>query len=897
MTGARVEAQPRDATATSPVSLAVATSLPGRLVLGIGTPLQIVAVLALIGAACWAALTVNGYYVFVLANIALLALTGIGLNVLLGLTGQVSLGHVGFYAIGAYTVAILTTKAGIGFWLAWPVAAALAGVVGALLALPALRAKGPYLAMITIAFGFVVENGIVEARDLTGGQNGIMGVAAPSLGDLAQGEQAMAILAVLSAGAALAAFAWLSRGTWGAAMRAVRDSETAAAAIGLDAVAVKAMAFAVSAVCAGAAGGIFAALSGFVTPHTFGFIQSILFVLVVMVGGAGSVAGPLIGAIVVGVLPEALSSFEAYRLLIFGALLLLVLWLAPDGVMGIWQRTRRRWSWGPRGDRPPAARGAGAAASPTGATGSTGVTGGLATRERQDLQVRGLTMQFGGLRAVDDLAFDAARGSVTSLIGPNGAGKTTALNMLSGFYQPTAGGFSIGSTPLAGRPALRIARAGVARTYQTSQLFGSLSVADNVALAARRGRLGPLFGAARLRAPAVCAHASALLAYCGYAGRRDVRAGDLPHVDRRLVEIARALALDPDVLLLDEPAAGLSREDKERLAALLRRIADAGVAVLLVEHDMTLVMAISDHVVVLDAGQRLAAGTPAAIQADPAVRAAYLGEAADGGASGPGGSARESVSASTDGVGIATAAARSAKPGELLGVGNLVAGYGAGPVLQGIDLQVRGGEVVALLGANGAGKSTLIHALAGLHRPVQGGIHLDGEELVTLDAEQIVARGMVLVPEGRQVFPELSVLDNLRLGAFLQPAELDARIEAMLRRFPRLRDRLQQRAGLLSGGEQQMLAIGRALMSKPRILLLDEPSLGLAPKVIAELFESLDALRREGMTLLLVDQMAALALALADRAYVIEGGRIVAHGTAAEIAADDALAEAYLGAR
>jgi branched-chain amino acid transport system ATP-binding protein len=232
---------------------------------------------------------------------------------------------------------------------------------------------------------------------------------------------------------------------------------------------------------------------------------------------------------------------------------------------------------------------------------------------------------------------------------------------------------------------------------------------------------------------------------------------------------------------------------------------------------------------------------------------------------------------------------------ELLGVGALVAGYGAEPVLHGIDLQVRRGEAVAVLGANGAGKSTMMHALAGLHRPVQGGVHVGGRDLAQLEAEQIVAHGIVLVPEGRQVFAELSVRDNLLLGAFLQSDDLDARIEQQLQRFPRLRTRLHQRAGLLSGGEQQMLAIGRALMSRPQILLLDEPSLGLAPKVITELFATLDALRHDGMTLLLVDQMAGLALALADRAYVIEGGRVVAQGSSASLATDDVLARTYLG--
>jgi len=828
--------------------------------LGLGSPAEVGAAVAVLAAACVVALQVNSYYVFVLANVALLAIAGIGLNVLLGLTGQVSLGHVGFYAIGAYTVALLTTRLQLSFWLAWPLAALLAGAIGGLLALPALRARGPYLAMITIAFGFVVENGIVEWRSLTGGQNGIMGISAPALGGLAKGERAMALIALLGAGIALAGYAWLARGTWGAAMRAVRDSETAAEAIGLDPVAIKCTAFAVSAVCAGAAGGLFAPLAGFVTPHTFGFVQSILFVLVVMIGGAGSVAGPLVGAVVVGVLPELLSNFEDVRLLVFGAMLLVVLWIAPDGVVGLLRRVRRRW-WPET-----------AVAEP----GWAGSPAGLATRPRLGLEAMALTMQFGGLRAVDALSMTAAPARITALIGPNGAGKTTALNMLSGFYRASDGSFALGTQALAGRSAWRIARAGVARTYQTSQLFGSLSVEENVALAARRGRLGPLLGAAGLRADDARRRAAELLAFCGHAGRRDARAADLAHVDRRLVEIARALALDPEVLLLDEPAAGLSHADKARLAALLQRIAATGMTVLLVEHDMTLVMGISDQVVVLDAGQHLAAGSPAEIQGNASVRQAYLGESLAGGK--------------------ATEAKARRPPGdELLGVNRLYTGYGAEPVLHGIDLQVRQGEAVALLGANGAGKTTLMHVLAGLHRPVRGGIHFDGAELGTLGAEQVVALGVVLVPEGRQVFPELSVLDNIRLGAFLHPPGADVRTEAMLERFPRLRERLHQRAGLLSGGEQQMLAIARALMSRPRILLLDEPSLGLAPKVVAELFAALDALRRDGMTLLLVDQMAGLALALADRAYVIEGGRIVAQGPAAEIAASDALAEAYLG--
>lgn len=781
--------------------------------------------------------TANSYYVFVMATLALTAVTGIGLNVLLGLTGQVSFGHVGFYALGAYAVAILTVTAKWSFWAALPVAAAVAGVTGALLALPALRVKGPYLAMVTIAFGFIVEHGAVEMRGLTGGQNGIMGVPTISAFGVAFGERGVALAAIVLAALATFGYWLLARSRWGAAMRAVKDSEVAAESIGLDPIRIKALAFTISAVCAGLAGAFFAALSGFVTPSTFTFSQSILFVLVVIIGGAGTVAGPLVGAAIVVLLPEALAGLAEYRLLFFGALLLGVLWVAPGGVVGTALRLIAR--------RKPLRKAGGKAIA-------------LAPREKAGLSIEGLGIAFGGLKAAQDVSLEARPGAITSLIGPNGAGKTTVLNMMGGFYRPDAGTIRLGGTELQGRRACHIARAGVARTYQTTQLFGSMTVAENLAIASDDGG------------------AEDLLGFVGYRGDLDARAADLPHVDKRLVEIARALAMRPAALLLDEPAAGLSREDKVVLAALLRRIADSGVAVVLVEHDMAVVMGISDHVVVLDAGLRIASGTPSEVQQDPAVRKAYLGE--------------------EQGRATAHRADEAMLGGPLLEVGTLETGYGAEPVLKGIDLRVREREMVAVLGANGAGKSTLMRALAGLHRPVAGGIALGGEDLARLPAHRIAARGLVLVPEGRQVFPELSVLDNLWLGAFLRKDAAASDIESMLVRFPRLRERLHQRAGLLSGGEQQMLAIARGLMGKPKLLLLDEPSLGLAPQVINDLFAALDRLRSEAATILLVDQMAGLALALADRAYVIEAGRIVASGAAAEIAADGALEKAYLGA-
>ena len=814
------------------------------------------AIVVLTAAALLLAAKSDGYTPFVLALVALTAVVGVGLNILLGLTGQVSLGHVGFYAIGAYTVAILTLK-GVDFWIALPLAGAVAGIVGFVLALPALRVTGPYLAMVTIAFAFIVQHGTIEWRTLTGGSNGLMGIPPPSIGALIFSEREMAMLAVALAGASLYAFHRLARSGWGMAMVAVRDAEPAARSIGLNPVIVKTAAFSLSAVFTGLAGGIFAPLLMFVAPDSFPFSQSILFLFAVIVGGAGWTFGPVVGALVSVVLPELLSGLAEYRLLFFGAALLVILWVAPEGVLGL---LARLW---PRRDSAMAVStpfDVGAFLTPAVAPGA--------------LEVRDLGITFGGIKAATAVTFTAPPGKVTSVIGPNGAGKTTVLNLIGGFYRPDSGSIRLGERELAGRAAWKVARAGIARTYQTTKLFATMSIIDNVLIALRRGRLGSMAADAASRGDRDAAEA--LLAFVGYHGSLSTPAGDLPHVDRRVVEIARALAMRPRVLLLDEPAAGLMRSDKDALSRLIRRIADLGIAVILVEHDMLLVMGISDAVIVLDAGVRIAAGSPIEVRHDPRVLKAYLG----------GGEMRARPRA-TPWSGAHDAVLTTVK---------LTAGYGAAPVLDNVSLDVRPGEMVTIIGSNGAGKSTTMRAISGLLRPVDGAIVLDNVPINELETHQIARRGLALVPEGRQVFPELSVFDNLVLGAHSRKdADRDDEIAGLLERFPRLKERLTIRAGLLSGGEQQMLAIARGLMAKPRILLLDEPSLGLAPAMINELFDILAGLRDEGVTILLVDQMAALALTVADRGYVLELGKIVRSDNATGLADDPELEAAYLG--
>jgi branched-chain amino acid transport system ATP-binding protein len=820
--------------------------------------LKAAAAAIVIAAVCFLISRGNNYQVFIIVTVGLTAIVGIGLNVLLGLNGQISLGHVAFYAIGAYTVGILTTNYEWSFWPAFILSGIITGLAGMLLAIPALKVRGPYLAMVTIAFGFVVEQSAAEWQGLTGGWNGLSGIPGPSVFGTEIGERGIAYLTLALVVLATAAFAWLSRSVWGNAMRAVRDSESASVSIGLDPTLVRTAAFGISAVAAGLAGGVYASISNFISPESFPFFQSILFLLVVMLGGADRVLGPIVGALVVVLLPELLATLGQYRLLFVGLLMLAVLRLAPTGLVGLIASVL------PGKERETLAK----ERSDIGRFLAAGASG-------QALAVRDLSVSFGGLRAVRDLSFAAQPGAITSIIGPNGAGKSTALNVICGFYRPDAGTVRLGDHIVSALRAYQIPRAGIARTYQTSQLFESISVIDNVVIALRRGRLAPHFLTGRKRGDDA-EIAESLLAFVGYKGALD-RPADAPaHVDKRLVEIARALAVRPSVLALDEPAAGLNAEDTAAIGALLRKLAAVGMTVILVEHDMDLVMGVSNHVIVLDAGAKIAEGTPAQVATDPAVLEAYLGagEQAERGRKQP--------------------FAIAQKP--LMTVRALSAGYGAATVVRRADLQIAAGELVAVLGANGAGKTTLMRALSGLLRPIEGEVRFLGERIDHFPGDRIARAGLVLVPEGRQVFPELSVTDNLLLGAYARrSAEEASMIESLLVRFPALKARRRQRAGLLSGGEQQMLAIARGLMARPQVLMLDEPSLGLAPKLLENLYDLLAALRDEGTTVLLVDQMAQLALSVADRAYVLQSGAFTHSGTAREVAQDPALVKAYLG--
>lgn len=802
----------------------------------------------------------NTYYLYILGTIAVTTLVGIGLNILTGLSGQISLGHAGFFAIGAYTASLLMTKLQWNFWLASIFAVAVSAIAGIILAAPALRVAGSYLAMVTIAFGIIVERILVEWVDLTGGFGGIFNIPKPTLFNLQPALKDVVLLAWIAAILALMSSAAIKNHDWGRGWQAVRDDEVAATALGLNVLRIRLMAFAISAAFTGLGGVFFAATVGFINPSSFAFNRSILFLLVIILGGLGTVAGSLIGAIALVILPELLSNFAEYQLLFFGILLLLTLWLTPEGVVSFLIRRFHR----SRVIYPPKA--------------SLDNLPSLIAKSRSNLclEVKQMAISFGGVKAVDHVDLIAQPGTITSIIGPNGAGKTTLLNLLTGFYHSESGSVNLGKLDLTDKSTLETVRAGLSRTFQTTRLFNSLSVLDNLKVAYGGDRLGNIFSALlgrKNQKPYIEVELIKLLAFVGYQGNIYARADSLAFGERRLVEIARALATSPQVLLLDEPAAGLGQKQRQWLAQLLRCLANSGIKVIAIEHDINLVMQISDRILVLDRGKAICNDTPAKVRTHRGVLEAYLGIVNN-----------EIVPPSNS----------STTP--ILCVENLVAGYGNLEVLQDISLEVCQGELVAVVGANGAGKTTLLKSIAQLLTSRSGRVLFRGENLNKLLPQNLVSKGVVLIPEGRQVFTQLSVTDNLRLGAFHRhDAEINADIDAMLARFPVLKELHNRPAGLLSGGEQQMLAIARGLMSKPQILLLDEPSLGLAPQLVVSLYATLASLCESGISILLVDQMAELAFSVAHRVYILETGKIVRSGTAAELALDSAIVDSYLG--
>ena len=490
------------------------------------------------------------------------------------------------------------------------------------------------------------------------------------------------------------------------------------------------------------------------------------------------------------------------------------------------------------------------------------------------LEARGVTVRFGGNVATDAVDLDVDAGGITGLIGPNGAGKTTMFNALCGLQPMARGSVVLDGEDISKLAAHKRARRGLARTFQRLEVFTLLSVRENILSGAeiRRTwarRAGP---GARTDDRTPEEMTDELIERLGLSDVAEDRVDSLPTGRARLVELGRALANLPRLILLDEVSSGLNESETEAMAAVLQGLAENGIGILLVEHDMSLVMSTCHDIHVLDFGEIIAVGTPEEIQTDPRVQEAYLGS----------GTTTHAKAVRRD---------LTSEEVPLLDVRGISAGYGEFDVLDEVSFSVRTGEVFALLGPNGAGKSTTLKVVSGLLAPTSGSVAICGRSVTGADADALSRAGVCMVPEGKGIFPNLTVGENLEMATFTGTTKADIE-ERSYGRFPRLAERRSQVAGTLSGGEQQMLSMARALATEPSLLLLDEPSMGLAPIIVQGLYEQVAEIAREGLTIVVVEQFAHEVLGVADTAAIMLHGRVRRVGPPEQIAEE--LTEAYL---
>ena len=789
-----------------------------------------------------------------------------------------SLAVSAFVGVGSYATTKLSLAAGLGFLPSVAAGGVVATVFAVLVAVPMFRFRGLYFTIGSLVLASALAAFMLNYNGLGGNSGLTLTSLAPTPSGLYLAALAIAVLATV-------AVLLVLRGRLGLGLMAVRDDEDVAERMGVATFRTKLVAFALSGFVMGLVGGLQAQKLGRIEPvGAFGLSWTIDTVNAAIIGGIGTIIGPIVGAVIIVEIAEQLANFPELHVAITGALLILVIRFAPRGIWGealehlgaplvrilpAWL-TPRSAGLLLRDHAPdlPASipdEGDGRTPSePTPAGSGSGRGDGVL------LRARGIGKTFGGVRAVVEVDLEVRSGEVLGVIGPNGAGKSTLIGLLSGAHSSDGGSVELFGQAADDLGAQQRARLGVGRTHQIPRPFRQITVLENLLVA-------QMHGARRSRSEAV-GEARRLLALCDLDDDANTQAGDLTLLRLKRLEVARALALGPRILLLDEVGAGLVESEVRELIALINRLRSEVEAILVVEHVLDVIRSCCDRLVVLDGGRKLTEGAPADVLADAQVAAVYLG--------------------TSGGERIAHARRAPDRSGAtLLDVAGVSASYGAFRALHDVSLAVAEGEVLALLGTNGAGKTTTARVISGMLAPSAGEVRFGGRVVSGRPGHEVVRAGVAHCMEGRRILSDLTVEENLLLGGRAAPSKTERarRLDEVYELFGALRDKRSDSGGSLSGGQQQMLAIGRALMAAPRLVLFDEISLGLAPIMVDRLYEALAEINERGVAMVIIEQNVERGLALADRVAVLEKGRVGLTGTPAQLRTDPRLTALYVG--
>ncbi len=799
-------------------------------------------------------------------DVVVFAIACMGLNILVGNTGLVSFGHGAWFGLGSYAAALSQL-----YWFREGVilpalfAIAFVAITSALLGALILRRRGVYFSLLTLALTALLFAVAYRWTEFTGGESGLGGVTRATVLGVNLERDVIYYWVVAAIGMMVCVLLWrFHRSPVGSVLIAIRENEQRARFIGYPTNHYKLIGFVFSAMVVALAGILSVFNHRFASAEPLAVVFSGELIAMVVIGGMRSFLGPALGALFFILFREFLSIWTSHWLFYFGLLFIGFIVFSPTGLVGVAERLLAPW-------RKRVTEAAAMDARRTADVLSLPQT--LLRMEKSEslvLAARDLDKSFGGIHAVQGFNLSVQDRTLHALIGPNGAGKTTAFNLLSGLYRAERGTIELAGQSIAGLKPEDITAAGVGRSFQITNLFGGLSVEENIRLAVQaRSRMRYALWRPTAAIADVNSDTADLLGYLGLAGIERAEASSLSYGGQRLLDMGLALATRPRVLLLDEPLAGLAVAERERIARLIKMLSRE-IPVLLVEHDIDRVFQIADHVTVMNEGHVLVDGTVEDARTNEKVREIYIG------------SGTAAVAAKTH---VSAVGAQS-----LLVVDQVDTFYGKSHILNSVSLDVYEREIVALLGRNGAGKSTLLKTLIGIVPPAAGTIRLEGENMAGQPSAVIARNGIGYVPQGRGLFAGMTVAQNLELGRLKRLTGKGTHWdeEKIVEFFPKLGKRWRTSADFLSGGEQQMVAVARALVGDVRLLLLDEPFEGLSPAVTEELFEAFDRLRSE-IAMVMVDHHLDLALSLSDRTVVLERGAVTWRGASGALRDDLAL--------